>query len=157
MMRTIYISCKTSLEDTKEKLEWRKRTFEFKQKLLYGIENLNDMSRIHDKEVNKISRQNLLHDRTNPPKRSKNFNGCYSPILNVCINNRKGRVKFKKLRIILYSGCSSMIIMGRPVEKLHPEKDDVVQWHTQAGNITTNIKVKVYFTLPELSTTNVVA
>ena len=46
--------------------------------------------------------------------------------------------------------------MGRLVEKLHPDKDDVMQWHTQAGNITTNIKVEVDFTLPAFSTTNVV-
>ena len=32
----------------------------------------------------------------------------------------------------------------------------MVQWHAQAGNITTNINVKVDFTLPELSATNVV-
>ena len=25
-----------------------------------------------------------------------------------------------------------------------------MQWHTQAGNITTNFKVKIEFTLPEL-------
>ena len=31
-----------------------------------------------------------------------------------------------------------------------------MQWHTQASNITTNIKVKVYFTLPALSAMNVV-
>ena len=31
-----------------------------------------------------------------------------------------------------------------------------MQWHTQAGNITTNIKVKVYFTLPKLSATKMV-
>ena len=31
-----------------------------------------------------------------------------------------------------------------------------MQWHTQAGNITTNLKVKVDFTLPELSATNAV-
>ena len=31
-----------------------------------------------------------------------------------------------------------------------------MQWHTQAGNITTNIKVEVEFTLPEISATNVV-
>ena len=30
-----------------------------------------------------------------------------------------------------------------------------MQWHTQAGNITTNIKVKIDFTLTELSETNV--
>ena len=31
-----------------------------------------------------------------------------------------------------------------------------MQWHTQAGSITTNINVKIEFTLPELSETNVV-
>ena len=30
-----------------------------------------------------------------------------------------------------------------------------MQWHTQAGNITTNIKVDVDFTLTEISATNV--
>ena len=46
--------------------------------------------------------------------------------------------------------------MGGLVGKLSLEKDDVMQWHTQAVNITNNIKVKVYFTLPALSMTNVV-
>ena len=31
----------------------------------------------------------------------------------------------------------------------------MIQWHTQGGNITTNIRVKIDFTLPELSATNV--
>ena len=46
--------------------------------------------------------------------------------------------------------------MGRLVEKLHPEKYDVIQCHTQTVNITTNNKVKGYFTLPALSTIDVV-
>ena len=46
--------------------------------------------------------------------------------------------------------------MRRLFEKLHPEKDAMMQWHTQAGNITTNHKVKVYFTLPAISATNAV-
>ena len=45
---------------------------------------------------------------------------------------------------------------GKASEKIHPEKYAVVQWHTQAGNITTNIKIKVDITLPTLSATNVV-
>ena len=45
--------------------------------------------------------------------------------------------------------------MVKLFEKLHPEKDDMIQWHTLAGNITTNNKVKVDFTLPTLSATNV--
>ena len=31
-----------------------------------------------------------------------------------------------------------------------------MQWHTQAGNITTNLKVKIDFALPTLSAINVV-
>ena len=73
------------------------------------------------------------------------------------MNTRDGRAKFKNFRILLDSGCNSMILMRSLVEKLHPEKDDVMQWHTQAGNITTKNKVKVYFTLPALNTTNTVA
>ena len=41
-------------------------------------------------------------------------------------------------------------------EKLILEKDAVIQWNTQAGNITTNIKVEVDFTLTTLSTKNIV-
>ena len=31
-----------------------------------------------------------------------------------------------------------------------------MQWNTQAVNITTNLEVKIYFTLPALSATNTV-
>ena len=54
------------------------------------------------------------------------------------------------------SGCSSTILMGRLVKKLGLEGDAPIQWNTQAGNITTNIEVKTYLTLPELSANNVV-
>ena len=32
-----------------------------------------------------------------------------------------------------------------------------MQWHTQVGNTITNMRVKIYFTLPELSETIIVA
>ena len=41
-------------------------------------------------------------------------------------------------------------------KKLSPEKDAPMKWHTQAGNITTNLKVKVDSTLTALSATNIV-
>ena len=44
----------------------------------YGIENRNDMKRIHKNEVNNIAEWNLLHDTTNSPKRAKNINIHYS-------------------------------------------------------------------------------
>ena len=72
------------------------------------------------------------------------------------MNTRKGRVKFKNFCILLDSGCIPTIVMGRLIEKLHHDKYALMQWNTQAGNITTNLKVKVDFTLPALSTTNVV-
>ena len=46
--------------------------------------------------------------------------------------------------------------MGRLVKNLCPEEDTPIQWNTQAGNITSNLKVKLYFTLPALSATNIV-
>ena len=64
------------------------------------------------------------------------------------MNTRSGIVKFNNFQIILDSGCSSMILMGRLVEKMSTEKDNQMQWHTQAGNSTTGIKVNVDFTLP---------
>ena len=57
------------------------------------------------------------------------------------MNNIKGKVRFKNFQILLDSGCSSKILMGRLVEKLGRKKDALMQWHVQYGNITTNIKV----------------
>ena len=48
------------------------RLFECELKNTYGIENLNDMERIHDDEVNKIAECNSLDDIKNPPKLTKN-------------------------------------------------------------------------------------
>ena len=40
--------------------------------------------------------------------------------------------------------------MGRLIKKLG---DSIMQWQTQEGKITKNIKVKIDFTLPELRAT----
>ena len=44
-----------------------------------------------------------------------------------------------------------MIVMRILVGNLHPEKYAVIQQHTQAGNINTNLRVKVEFALSALS------
>ena len=112
------------------------------------------MTRIHNKEVKNIAECNLIHDIINLPKRSKILNTHYYPILHGCMNTRNVRGEFKNFRIILDSGCISTILMGRLVKKLGLEKYTLVQWNTQAVNITNNLKVKIYFTLPALSATN---
>ena len=44
---------------------------------------------------------------------------------------------------------------GRYNKRITP-KQSMMQWHTQAGKITTNLKVKIDFTLPEISATKIV-
>ena len=72
------------------------------------------------------------------------------------MNTIKGREKFKNFQIILDSEWSSTIVMILMVKKLLPETDAVMQWQTQAGKITTNLKVNVYFTVPARIATDVV-
>ena len=52
------------------------------------------MTRRHNNEVNNIAQCNLLHNMINSPKRAKNLNSRYSPILHGCMNTRKGKAKF---------------------------------------------------------------
>ena len=84
----------------------------------------------------------------------KKLNIHYYPIIHGCINTRKGKSNFKNFQIILDSRCSSMIVLGRLVQILGPKIYSVIEWPTQVGNITTNLKVEVNFTLPELSATS---
>ena len=72
------------------------------------------------------------------------------------MNNIIGREKFKNFQILFKIVCSSKIVIRRLVEKLCLKKDDVMQWRTQVRHTTTNIKVKVDFTLTPLSATHVV-
>ena len=70
------------------------------------------------------------------------------------MNTRKGKEKFNFFHSIekwmYFQDCN-----GKDNEKLVQEKDDPMQWNIHAWNITTNIKVKIDFTLPALSATNV--
>ena len=72
------------------------------------------------------------------------------------MNTQKGRAKFKKFRILLDSGYSSTLVTRRLITELKPKEDSGMQWTTQASNITTNLKVKIYLTLPELSSKKIV-
>ena len=67
------------------------------------------------------------------------------------MNTGKGGANFKQIRILFYSVCSSTVVIGMLITKLTPKEDSGIQWHTQAGSIATNLKVKIYFILPELS------
>ena len=112
------------LDESKEKTEWRKREIEFESS--YVIENRSKIIFIHENEVKNTAECNLLHDIINPPKRAKNINSHWSPIIHGCLNTRKGRSKFKNFQILLDGGYSSMIVIRRLVHKLGPRKDAVM-------------------------------
>ena len=85
------------------------------------------MTHTNINKVNNIAECNLLHYILNPLKTPQKLNNHYYSILHVCINTRKGKAKFKKFQILLDSECSSTIVMGRLIEKLHPKEDAVIQ------------------------------
>ena len=85
---------------------------------MYDIKSQNGMTYIHENELNKISKLNLLHDILNPSKLTKILNVHYCPNLHGCMNAQKGKAKFKNPQILLDSGCSSTILIGRIIKKL---------------------------------------
>ena len=72
------------------------------------------------------------------------------------MDTKKGKARFNNFQILLESVFSSTIIMVSLIQKLPPEEDALIQWHMKAVKITNNLKVKIDFTLPELSTTKIV-
>ena len=106
--------------DKKKRL---KRAFERKFKNINDMKILNITNRTENNEVYNISKCNLLQEILNLYKITKNTNRHYSPILNVRMNTRKGREKFKNFQILLDSGCSSTILMIRIMAIFNPKKN----------------------------------
>ena len=139
-----------SLDDKNENIEWCKRAFESDLENKCDTEIQNVMTCIYGNKVNKLAECNLLHDILNPSKRNKISNFRYSYILHRCMHTWKGRETFKNFLILFHSGFGSTIVIKILITKIDPIEDAVVQRHTQAGNIITNIRIKLYFTLLEL-------
>ena len=74
------------------------------------------MTRINNNEVKNIDECNLPHDTIIPPKRTKLLDGHYYLILHGCMNTIKGKAKFYIFCVLLESGCSYTIVMGRLVK-----------------------------------------
>ena len=102
-----------SLDEKKEMIEQLKRTFESKLENTYVIKAQNGMTCIHEKKVNRRAECNLLHDILNPPKCTNLINSHYFPIIHICMNTQEVRAKFHNFLILLDSGYSSTIDMGR--------------------------------------------
>ena len=60
---------------------------------------------------NKEMEYNLLNGILRPKKREKNINSLSSPVLHGCMDTRNEGERFRNFQILLYSGCSNMIII----------------------------------------------
>ena len=112
------------------------------------MKSLNNINCIHDNKVKYTAEFNLLHEMINPSICPKNINIHYSPILYGCMDTRKVEAKSKNFRILLDIGCIYTIVMRSLILELDPKEGNVMQWHMQAGNITTNLKFKIDSSLP---------
>ena len=54
------------------------------------------------------------------------------------------------IRILLDSGASSSIVLGKQTQKLRHKKTQPVKWSTQGGDFLTTYKTNVELLLPEL-------
>ena len=91
------------------------------------MKSFNDMNFIHDKKIKIRAECNLLHVILNYSKHTKNIKIRYYHILNGSMNTHREKAKFKNVRIILDSGCSSSILMIRLIMKLQTKKYDVIK------------------------------
>ena len=58
------------------------------------------------------------------------------------MDTKKCRLEFKNFQILLGSGCSPTIAIGRVIKTINPKENDVMQWHTKKSSINTQLKVK---------------
>ena len=102
-----------------------------------------------------IHKCNILTNILNPTKRAKTKSH-YSLILQGCMNTRSGRALFRNLRILLDSGSSLTIIMGKLMEKLKQTYSSDTTSENQSVKFTTSMKVNVELCLPEFGATKIV-
>ena len=82
------------------------------------MNNSYGMNNIHDNEINNISKCNLLKDISKHSGRVKNLNYKYYPILTGYMNICTGKEKLYIFLTLLYSRCSSNILMRRLTFKI---------------------------------------
>jgi len=80
-----------------------------------------------------------------------------APILIGELNIRLGRSKYRAIRILLDSGTTSSIVMGRLTKKLRmSQTTHSTKWSTKAGVFETNKTCKVQFILPEFDQNKII-
>ena len=86
----------------------------------------------------------------NPTKKK---NRHYTPILIGNTNGRLGKAKFCTLRILLDSGASFSIVIGKHTHKLRHKNTQPVKWSTKGSDVLTTCKTNAELVQPELDAT----
>ena len=89
---------------------------------MYDMKRLNDMNCIHNKDINNISEFNIIHDILKSYKCTKNINIYYTPILHGCVNTLRGKATSVVFLILLYSICSSTVVIRMSITKIKTKK-----------------------------------
>ena len=69
------------------------------------------------------------------------------------MNGRIGKAKYCTLRIILNSGASSSIVLGKQTRKLCHKNTHPIKWSTQGVEFLNTYKTNIKLVLPELDAT----
>ena len=67
----------------------------------------------------------------------------YIPVLPGNSNGRLGKAKYRTLRILMDSGASSSILLGKHITKVLHKKNHPVKWSTQGSDFLTTNKTNV--------------
>ena len=76
--------------------------------------------------------------------------GHFSPILHGLLSGRKGKAKWKAVRVLLDSGASATIVDKELIATSNLRKSAKSEWETKAGTFSTSYVANVQMTLPEL-------
>ena len=88
---------------------------------------------------------NVLTHILNPTKHEKSKYDHYLPILLGCMNTHSGREEFRNFRIILDSGISSTIVIGKLMSKIKQKKLERATWENQVRKFLTSKKMNSDF------------
>ena len=83
-------------------------------------------------------------------------NNNYTPLLYGHMNGRLGKAKFHSIIIIMGSGGSSHILIGKHTNKLCNKHTQPVTWSTQGGEFKTKYTTILEFIHPELDAMKIV-
>jgi len=103
-----------------------------------------------DEYLDAHSLKRFVHSHPHKRQRTDLSPNDFKPIVFIRLNTSLGKPEPVWIKALLDSGASSSVVDKKFTKKLRVKKGEAVQWNTPGGVMTTNQRVKVQFTIPEL-------